>query len=101
MDEESIPDANNVTEDTFSHMSNIQRDNENAIFTSEKIDKSDELVDALKDLKIKNNGYYASNLVSTSDLQGDITCDQKIVTHTINGKEKVTDTSNDNFEKNY
>ena len=32
-------DFHNVTADTFSHTSNIQRDNTNAIFTSEKLDK--------------------------------------------------------------
>ena len=45
MEEESISDANNVTTDTFSHTSNTQRENENAIFASEKIDKSDELAE--------------------------------------------------------
>ena len=57
---ESILDANNVTADTFSHTSNSQKDNANAIFTSEKLDKSDELEDALKDLTINNAEYYES-----------------------------------------
>ena len=33
------------------------------------------------------------------DAQGDPTCDSKTVTHTSNGKEKFTDTSNRNFEQ--
>ena len=43
MDEESILNANNVTADTFSHKLNTQRYNANAIFTSEKLDKSDKM----------------------------------------------------------
>ena len=54
MEEESISDANNVTTDTFSHISNTQRVNANAIFTSEKLDKLDELADKLKYLTIND-----------------------------------------------
>ena len=61
MEEESILDANNVTVDTFSHMPNTQRDNANTIFTSEKLDKSDDLADALENFTINNTKYYASN----------------------------------------
>ena len=43
MKEESISDANNVTVVNFSHMSNTQRENANEIFTSEKLDKLDNL----------------------------------------------------------
>ena len=46
IEEESILDANNVTSDTFSHTYNTQRENEKMIFTSEKLDKLDGLVDA-------------------------------------------------------
>ena len=53
-------DANNVPADTFSHTSNTQIKNANAIFTSEKLDKSDELEDTLKDLTISNAEYYVS-----------------------------------------
>ena len=55
---EYIVDSNNVTADTFSHTSNTQRENTNTIFTSEKLDESDELVDAVKNLTINNNEYY-------------------------------------------
>ena len=58
MEEESISYSNNVTADTFSHTSSIQRDNSNTIFTSEKLDKSDDLADALKDLTIKDAKCY-------------------------------------------
>ena len=61
-------DGNNVTSYTFIHMSNTQRDNENAIFTSEKLDKSEGLVDAVKNLTINNAKYYKSN---TSTQSGD------------------------------
>ena len=53
MEEESISDANSVTVNTFSHTSSTQRDNASTIFTSEKLDKLDALVDALNDLTIK------------------------------------------------
>ena len=36
-------------------------ENTNKIFTSEKIDKSDELADTLKDLKINDAEYYVPN----------------------------------------
>ena len=58
VEEESIADANNFTVDTFSHMSNTQRENANEIFTSEKLDKSDELVDAVNNLTINDAIYY-------------------------------------------
>ena len=89
MDEESIFDANNVTEDTFSHTYNTQGENENAIFTSEKLDKLDYMEDVLKGFKINNAGYYASNSATESDTQGNITRDPKRVTHNSNEKEKL------------
>ena len=101
MEEESISDVNNVTSDTFSHTPNTQRENANVIFTSEKLDKLDELEDTLKDFTINNAKYYASNSATASDAQGDLTRNLKTVTHTSNRKEKLTDTSNGNFEQNY
>ena len=41
--------------DTFSHTSNTQRENANVIFTSEKLYKSDDLVEAVKKLTINNS----------------------------------------------
>ena len=39
--------ANNITADTFSRTSNAQRENSNAIFTSENLDQLDKLVKKL------------------------------------------------------
>ena len=72
-EKESIADANNVTVDTFSHMSNTQKENANMIFTSEKLDKSYELVDAVNNFTINNAKYYESNTATTRDTQGDLT----------------------------
>ena len=63
-------DANNITADTFNRTSNTQRENTNAIFTSEKLDKSDELADMLKDLTINETKYTVSNSETASDAQG-------------------------------
>ena len=91
-------DTSNVTVDTFSHTPNTQRENKNAIFTSEKLDKYDELADALNDLTINDAKYDESDTATSSDSQDDSTRDPKTVTHTSNGKGKVSDTSNGNFE---
>ena len=69
MEEESITDANNVTADTYSHVSSAQRENANAIFTGKKLDKLDELVDAVKSLTINDAGNYESNTATASDAQ--------------------------------
>ena len=87
--------------DTFSNMPNTKRENENMIFTSDKIDKSDELLYALKNLTINNAIYYASNSGTARDAQVNLTYDPKTVTNTINRKEKVTDTRNGNLNKKY
>ena len=39
VEEESISNDNNVTEDKFSHVSNTQIDHAENIFTSDKLDK--------------------------------------------------------------
>ena len=75
MEEESLTDANNVTADTFSHDSSAQRENANAIFTNEKLDKSYELVDAVMNLTIDDAEYYESKTATISDAQGDLTSD--------------------------
>ena len=51
-------DSNNVTAETFSHASNTQRENVNAIFTSENLDKLDELVDTVNNSTINDAKYY-------------------------------------------
>ena len=50
MEEEQITDDNNVTVDTFIQ-SSAQKENSNTVFTSEKLDKLDELVDTVNNLK--------------------------------------------------
>ena len=72
--------------DTFSNMPNTQREDANAVFTREKLDKLDKLADGLKYLTINNSVYYASNSVTVSDPKGNLTRDPKTVTHTSNGK---------------
>ena len=58
MEQESISDANNVTAGAFIHTSKTQKENAKAIFTSEKLDKLDDLADALKYLTINDDKYY-------------------------------------------
>ena len=58
MEEESITGDNNVIVDTFSHSPNAQIKNTNAIFTSEKLDKLDERVYAVKILTTNDSKYY-------------------------------------------
>ena len=62
-----------------------QKEYANALFTSEKIDKSDELVDAVKNFTINDAKYYESNIVTASGSQGDLTRNSETVTHAING----------------
>ena len=54
------------------------------IFTSEKLDKSDELLDVVNNLTINNDGYYESNTATTSYTQGDLTHNIEIGNHTSN-----------------
>ena len=86
---ESILDTNHVTTGTLSHTSNTQRENASAIFTSEKLDKLDDLDDALKELKINDAKFYVSNSATASDAQGDITCNPNTFTHTSNSKNRL------------
>ena len=86
MEEESISDVNNVTSDTFGHTPNTQRENANVIFTSEKLDKLDELVDAVNNLTINDAKYYDSNTATASDAQGNLTINPETATHTSSGK---------------
>ena len=99
MEEESISDANNVTVDTFMHTSNTHRENSNAIFTTENIDKLDKLEDSLEDLTINDAKYYESNTAIKIDSQGDLTRNPDTVIHTSNGNETVTHIRNRGFEQ--
>ena len=81
--------------DTFSHTYNTQRDNANAVLTNEKLDKSGDLAEMLKDLTINDVEYYVSSSENTNDTKGCPASDPKTFTHTSDGKKiKVTDTSN-------
>ena len=80
-------------------MSNTQRENINVIFTIEKLDKLDDLAEALKNFTINYAKYYDSDTANASDAQGDTTQNTRTVTHTINWKVKVTDTSSGNFKQ--
>ena len=63
--------------------------------TCEKLDKSDELSETLKDLKNNDAEYYVSNSENANDANGDPASDPKIITHTSDGKKrKVMNTSN-------
>ena len=73
MEEESIINAHNVTANTFVHASIVQREISNMIFTSEKLDKSDELVDSVKNLTINDAKFYESNTATASDAQCNLT----------------------------
>ena len=99
IEEESIDDANNFTAYAFSLASNTQRWNTNAIFTSEKLDESEELVDQVKNLKINNAEYHESNTATASDAQGNPKRNPDTVTHNINRNKTVNHTSHGNFEQ--
>ena len=99
IEEKSIADPNNVTAATFSHTSNEKRENSNATFTGEKLDKFHELVEAVKNLTINDAKYYESNIATARDAHGDLTCNPERVTHTINENEAANHTSNNNFEQ--
>ena len=92
-------DAHNATVDTLSQTSNKQRKNTNVILTSDKLDKLDEPAETSNESKTNDAGYYVSDSAYMNDAKGDPASDPKTVTHTSDGKEKVTDTSNSNFEK--
>ena len=77
-------DSNNVTYDTCSLLSSSQRENLSAIFTSEKLEKSEKLVYAVNNMKI-NDVRYELNIETMSDSQVDLASDSDTVTHTSNG----------------
>ena len=84
-DEEGlVMDANNVTDDTFSHASSSQRQILNTIFTSDKLEKSDKLVNAINNFTI-NNAVYELITVTPRDPQGDLTRDPDTVTRISTG----------------
>ena len=82
-EEESISDSNHVTADAFSHASSSHRENLGVIFTSKKLEKLEELVEAINNLKI-DDARYELNTATASETQGDLTSNQDTVTHTSN-----------------
>ena len=65
---EAITDAINVTADTFSLDSSSQREKLNAIFASEKLENSDNIVNAVTNMTI-NDVKYELNTATDSDSQ--------------------------------
>ena len=92
-EEESMADAKNVIADAFSHVSSSHRENTDAIFTCEKLDISDKLVNAINNLTI-NDTIYELNKGTVSDAQGDLTTNSDTDTHTDKGIDTVTRTNN-------
>ena len=74
---------NNLTADAFSHASSSQRENLNTVFTSDKLEKLDNLVDAINNLTMNDAGYEL-NKATASDAQGNLTNSSDAVTHTSN-----------------
>ena len=82
-EEEAITDANNNTADTCRHVSNSHRENSNAVFTSGKIEKSNNLVNAVNNMAINDVGYEL-NIATVSNAQVHLTSNPDTVTHTSN-----------------
>ena len=90
--------TNNSNANIFSHTSKTKKENANTIYISEKVDKLDELVEAVNILTINDAKYYESNTATASDAQGGIVRNPETVAHNSNRNETVTHTSNRNFE---
>ena len=76
-----------------------KKENANTIYISEKVDKLDELVEAVNILTINDAKYYEPNTATASDAQGGIVRNPETVAHNSNGNETVTHTSNGDFEQ--
>ena len=79
-----ITEANNFTADVCSLSSSLQRNNSNTIFASEKLENSDNKVDAVKNMTINNVGYEL-NTATASDAQIYFASNPDKSTHTSNG----------------
>ena len=82
-EEESRTDANNVISDALIHASSSPKENADTIFTSDKLDKSDKLVNTLNNLKI-NDARHELKKFTTNDKQGNLTSNPDTVTHASN-----------------
>ena len=67
----------------FNDASSSQRKKSNAIFRSKKLEKSDNLVNAINNLTI-NDASSELNTATISDAQSDLVSDPDIVAHTSN-----------------
>ena len=76
-------DATNITAEMFSHAPSSQRENPNEIFTSERLEKSDELVDTINNLT-RNNSKYELNTATAIYSQGNLMSNPDTVTHNRN-----------------
>ena len=63
-----MKDADNVTSDMCSLASSSQRENSNAVFASEKLENSDDIVDAVSNMTI-NDVRCELNTATASDAQ--------------------------------
>ena len=70
-EEESITYSNSFTADALSRASSSQRENADAIFTSNKLDKSEKLVNAINNFTI-NDAVYELNKAAANDAQVDL-----------------------------
>ena len=86
-------DSNHVNSDVFNHVSSSQRENADAILTSEKLSRSDDPVDEINNLIIMDSRYEL-NKVTKSDTQVDLNSNPDTVTYTRNGPDTVTHASN-------
>ena len=93
-------DDHNVTVDSLWKTPvapNTQRDNENTILTSKRLNNLDALAKTLKGLKTNDAGYYDSD---ENDAKINPESNPKVVTHTSDGnKRKLSDTSNRNLQQ--
>ena len=82
-EEEAITDATNATADTFSLVFIPLRGNLNAVFTSEKLENTNELVNAVANMKINDVGYEL-NAATASDAHVEFLINPDRNTHTNN-----------------
>ena len=80
--------SHNATVDIFGQTSNTKRENANTILISEKLNKSDEMAEALNILTINDSEYYVSDSANANDAKGDTASDTKTVTYTSDGKKR-------------
>ena len=86
-EEEETTDSNNVTADTLSIVFSPQRENPNAMFASEKLENSNDLVNAVasfENMTINDVGYEL-NTETTSEAHVELASNPDVINHTKNG----------------